>query len=201
MTEDIIDNIADYVPYIGDFYKYGKIAYKISSYLLQNNEQDKVLSQLYYCVKEAWEADTLEESHNRLKEAGNIADAFDGEKKYQLAMYGYLLAKALHLLAICQWAENEDKNNIKETFANAIEACTKVSEIEKTLLTSNRDLIDQIRELTASEKKAIKHTRKLWRKQLRAIDRIKNPWKYRLMWIIPISVVIIALLITALIFI
>lgn len=116
-------------------------------------------------------------------------------------MYGYLLAKALHLLAICQWAENEDENNIKGAFANAIEACTKVSEIEKTLFTSKRDLIDQIRELTASEKKAIKHTRKLWRKQLRAIDKMKNPWKYLLMWIIPISVVIIALLITALIFI
>jgi hypothetical protein len=103
-----------------------------------------------------------------------------------------LVARDLHIAALCRWASNpysiEEQPEIDDCFKKAKEACSMVMQIEKTLFTSNRSTIDQVRALVSDEKKAIRQSRNEWKKHCRILDKHLHPWKYRLMWIMPLII-------------
>lgn len=185
-------SVLDYVPVIGDVYRYGKIGWKIGSWLANEDDSynNRILSNMIDCINRAANSDSGVEALNSVVEALRLVEEMDisNAKKYQLALTFYLAARACHVYALCLCIIDSD--NLKElkkagkAFSDAKGFCNKVWEVDKTLLTSKRELIDQIREAANSKKTEISESRSNWRKQYRALYKKENPWKWYLcMWI------------------
>lgn len=182
----------DYVPIIGDIYRYAKIGYKIGGWLgnLGNDYNDRIISNIADCLNKTTQSTTLHEINEHLEEAISYVHEFNGDncKKYQLALMLFLGARLFHIIAIYECIiHSDDLDNLKKakkTFSEAKEFCNKVWTIDKTLFTQNRSLIDEIREASNNKKEEIRSSKKQWRKQYRCLYKKTHPIKwYFIMWI------------------
>ncbi|MCM1220674.1 MAG: hypothetical protein NC548_39915 [Lachnospiraceae bacterium] len=197
------DTLLEYIPVIGDIYRYGKLGYKIGGWLSNNSATDELLSRMASVIQSACNAGTIDESYQYLSNFNNLINQYNGGLKYQNALFIFLTAKATHLLALCEWANNaSDLEGLKKVdkifkFANTV--CSNISEINMTLLTTNRDMIKEIRSLVAEEKKNIRDSEMKWRKHCSKLYRIEHPWKF---WLgrVSIPVVIISVSIISYLF-
>lgn len=89
--------IIDYIPVVGDIYRYGKLGYKIGSWLGNNSDDfnNRIILNMVDYIDKAANSNTAMEAFKNLVEASNIIDEFDfsNSKKYQLAMLYYLAAR------------------------------------------------------------------------------------------------------------
>lgn len=186
------ETILEYIPVIGDIYRYGKLGYKIGGWLSNNSATDELLSRMASVIQSACNAGTIYESYQYLSDFNNLIDQYDGGLKYQNALFIFLTAKATHLLALCEWANNasdlEDLKKVDEIFKYANTVCSNISEINMTWLTENRDMIKEIRSLVAEEKKNIRDSKRKWRKHCRTLYRIEHPWKF---WLSRVSIAVV----------
>lgn len=182
----------DYVPIIGDIYKYAKMGYKIGSWLgnLGDDYNDRIISNIAYCLNKTTNSVSLYEINEHLEEAVNYMHEFNGDncKKYQLAFLLFLGARLFHILAIYECIiYSDDLDNlkkVKKTFSEAKKYCNKVRSVEKTFFTQNRSLIDEARGASDSKKEEIESSRKQWRKQYRCLYKRTYPIRwYLIMWI------------------
>lgn len=109
-------------------------------------------------------------------------------KKYQAAFALYLAARILHIWGLCECIiYSDDLKELKKAKGHFIDAkkyCSKVREIEKTIFTSKRNLIDQIREMAIDKKAEVKESMAKWKKQYRLLYKRKHPVKWYLgMWL------------------
>lgn len=185
-------SVLDYVPVIGDVYRYGKIGWKIGSWLANEDDSynNRIQSNMIDCINRAANSDSVLEALNSVVEALRLVEEMDisNAKKYQLALTFYLAARACHVYALCLCIIDSDNLKVLKkagkAFSDAKGFCNKVWEVDKTLLTSKRELIDQVREAANSKKTEISESRSNWRKQYRALYKKENPWKWYLgMWI------------------
>lgn len=197
------NSFVDYIPVIGDIYRYGRLVYKIGTFIAGNDPTDVLLGKMIDNINRAANAETLEEAEFEISKFSDLVEHYTDGKKYQNAIMCYLFARGLHIMALCKWARHSDsldiKYDINELFNKALTTCATVPKIEKTMFTSNKAIIDAIRELTIEEEKAIKNSRRNWKHHCRKLDMQMHPWKYRLLWIIPLAVLVIigiAMLIT-----
>lgn len=187
-------SVLDYIPVIGDIYRYGKVGYNIGSWLANNGDSynNDVLSNMANYTNQAANSDNILEAYDFIQKAYEQVRRvnFDRCKKYQVALFFYLAARIEHIHALCQcYIYQDDLKELKsvgKTFSQAKKYCNKVWEIDKTILTSNRSMIDEIRKASTEKKKEINESRNRWEKQYRALDKRLHPWKYRLMWLIPL---------------
>lgn len=184
--------IIDYIPVVGDIYRYGKLGYKIGSWLGNNSDDfnNRIILNMVDYIDKAANSNTAMEAFKNLVEASNIIDEFDfsNSKKYQLAMLYYLAARLYHVLAICQCIiYSEDLKQLKKVgkyFSEAKASCNKVWNVEKTIFTSKRELINQIRNAATEKKQEIAESKENWRKQYRRLYKKEKPVKWYLgMWI------------------
>lgn len=185
-------SVLDYVPVIGDIYRYGKLGWKIGTWL---GEQDSsynhsVLSDMKDNIEKANNSSDVLVFQDYIIEAISCVQRFDFEnaKKFHVAILCYLMARAYHCIALCNcYVYSDDLKSLKtcgKDFQNAIDFCEKVGEIDKTLFTEKRSIIDEVRNNANSKKEEISQSRSKWRKQYRALYKKQKPWKWRLgMWI------------------
>lgn len=182
----------DYVPIIGDIYKYAKMGYKIGSWLgnLGDDYNDRIISNIACCLNKTTNSVSLYEINEHLEEAVNYMHELNGDncKKYQLAFLLFLGARLFHILAIYECIiYSDDLDNlkkVKKTFSEAKKYCNKVRSVEKTFFTQNRSLIDEARGALDSKKEEIESSRKQWRKQYRCLYKRTYPIRwYLIMWI------------------
>lgn len=187
-------SVIDYVPVIGDVYRYVKLGYNIGSWLANDGDayNNSVLSDMVNYTNQAANSSNILEAYDYINKACDQINRIntDSCKKYQVALFFYLAARIEHIHALCQcYVYQDDLKELKsvgETFSQAKKYCNMVWKVEKTMFTSNRSTIDEIRKATTEKKKEIRESRRKWAKQLTELDKQLNPWKYRLMWIIPL---------------
>lgn len=181
----------DYIPVIGDIYRYGKLGWKIGSWLSNDsdNYNNGILSQMAGHINNAAHADNVIEAMDEIILAAQKVDDIDNNcKKYQAAIAYYLAARAWHIIALCECITHaNDLRELKKvgtSFATAKKGCNKVWTIDKTILTTNREIIDQVRQMADEKKKEISDSRKKWRKQYRCLYKSLHPAKWYLgMWL------------------
>ena len=186
-------DVLDYIPLVGDIYRYGKLGYNIGSWLANDGDSynNSVLSNMVDYINQAANSGDVMEALENINEAIEQIHRIDVEscKKYQLTLFFYLGARIYHLLAICECIIHADDlkklKSIGNTFSDAKSFCNKVWSIDKTLFTSNRSMIDQIRVASNEKKEEISATRRRWRKQYRHLYKKEKPVKWYLgMWIL-----------------
>ncbi len=184
--------VLDYIPVIGDIYRYGKLGWNIGSWLANDGDSynNRVLSSMVDSINQAANSDDAIEALGHVNDAIELIHQIDTDscKKYQVAIFFYLGARIFHILALCECIIHSD--NLKElksvgkTFSEAKRFCNKVWEVDKTIFTSNRSMIDQIRTSANEKKEEISESRKKWRKQYRHLYKQEKPVKWYLgMWI------------------
>lgn len=189
-TEDY--GVLDYVPVIGDIYRYGKLGWKIGSWLGEagSSYNLSILSEMKDKIELANNTSDILEFVDYITEAVSCVNRFDFDKakKFQVAILCYLMARACHCNALCNcyvYSDNLDLLKKCETnFQEATDWCNRVWEIDKTLLTEKRSIIDEVRNSANSKKEEINQSRSKWRKQYRSLYKKIHPWKWYLgMWI------------------
>lgn len=189
-TEDY--GVLDYVPVIGDIYRYGKLGWKIGSWLsdADSSYNLSILSETKEKIDQANNTSDIIEYYKCINEAVLCASRFDTKnaKKFQWAILCYLLARAYHCYALCScyvYSNNlESLKQCEEQFQEAIKWCNNVWEIDKTLFTEKRSIIDEVRKNANSKKEEINQSISNWRKQYRTLYKKVHPWKWYLgMWI------------------
>lgn len=184
--------ILDYVPVIGDIYRYSKLGYKIGAWIGGSSDDynNQILSNMVDCLNNVSKADDVIEALEYVKDAIDNSSDFDRDncKKYQVTLYFYLGARIFHVIALCQCNLHEDDlkklKEVSSTFSNALQCCANVWDIDKTIFTEKRSIIDQVRGMTGDEKEEIIESRQNWRKQYRHLYKVKHPFKWYLgMWI------------------
>ena len=185
-------NALDYIPVIGDIYRYAKLGYKIGSWIASGDDgpNNQTLSRMAYYLNKVAESQNVLEAMNCVCTAIDTAKSFDMEnvKKYQGALFFYLAARVEHVIALCKCNIYEnDLDKLKEvssTFTQAHKYCKQVWSIDKTWLTENRSVIDEIRTMSKEKEKEIGESRRKWRKQYRCLYKKIHPYKWYLgMWI------------------
>lgn len=184
-------DIFDYIPVIGDIYKYGKVGYKVCTWI-SDNEADynnQILSNMIDAINKASSSGDAVDALKYISESIAIINDFDTNhtKKYQVALLYYLGARVFHILALCHCIiYNDDLKELKQVssiFDEAKRFCTRVWDVEKTLLTSNRAMIDQIRTMSNEKAGEIIASKRNWKKQYRCLYRRVHPFKWYLgMW-------------------
>ena len=184
--------VMEYVPVLGDIYRYGKLGYKIGSWFSNDSDDynNRILCNISDYINQATAAESISEVYDCLTQAADCIHDFDGNKskKYQLALLCFLGARLFHMYALseCILCCNDLKalKKVSKNFTEAKGYCNKVWNIDKTLFTSKRDFIDQIRNATDDKKKEIKESKSKYRKQYRALYKKEKPVKWYLgMWI------------------
>lgn len=183
--------VLDYIPVIGDIYRYGKLGYKIGSWLANNVDDynNRVICEMVEIINQAANSNNALEALAYLHKAIEKLHEFDSDncKKYQIALLYYLGARIYHVLALCECIIHRDElkelKQVSSTFSGAKKFCRKVWSVDKTLLTKNRSMIDQIRSAADEKKKEISDSRKKWRKQYRHLYKITYPVRWYMgMW-------------------
>lgn len=183
--------VLEYIPVIGDIYRYAKLGYKVGSWIsnADNDYDDSVLNNMIESINKASNSSDEFEAINYINEAIETMRSFNTEncKKYQLALLLYLGARAFHIIALCDCMIN--KYNLKElkevkfTFDIAHNLCCKVWNVDKTIFTINRSMIDEIRKMADEKMCEIRDSRKKWRKQYRFLYKTIHPVKWYMgMW-------------------
>lgn len=183
--------VLEYIPVIGDIYRYAKLGYTVGSWVANadNDYNDRVLSDMIVSINNASDSSDEFEAINYINEAVEAIHSFktDNCKKYQLALLLYLSARVFHILALCGCMINKyDLKGLKEvksTFDQAHNFCTKVWNVDKTIFTANRSMIDEIRKMAAQKTHEIIDSKKQWRKQYRFLYKQIHPIKWYMgMW-------------------
>lgn len=184
--------VLDYIPVIGDIYRYGKLGYNIGSWIANNgcDYNNRVLNEMLDNINQAANSDNAIEAIDYINEAVRKIQQFDTEncKKYQVSLFLYLAAKIFHVLAICECIiYKDDLKRLKQTSSTFLEAkkyCRKVWNVDKTLLTEKRSIIDQLRLMSDGEKAEITKSKRKYRKQYRHLYKETYPIKWYMgMWI------------------
>lgn len=184
-------DLLDYIPVIGDLYRYGKLGYNIGAWLANDSDSynNRLLSNMTDSINAAANSDDAMTALGHVSEAVDYIHQFDTNncKKYQLAMLYFLGARIFHLHALCACmiysGDLKELKNVGHTFSDASNYCSKVWSVDKTIFTSNRSLIDQIRAASDEKKKEISESRSKWRMQYRHLYKQKHPVKWYLgMW-------------------
>lgn len=185
--------VLDYIPVIGDIYRYGKLGYKIGSWLAKYSDDDhnnRIICEMVEIINQAANSDDAFNAIGYLHTATEKLQEFDTDncKKYQLALLYYLGARIYHVLALCECIihrnELKELKQVSSTFSGAKKFCKKVWSVDKTLFTDNRSMIDQIRIASDEKKKEINESKRMWRKQYRHLYKITHPVRWYLgMWI------------------
>lgn len=187
----MIDEVLEYVPVIGDIYRYGKLGYKIGSWFAndETDYNDRVLSDMVKCINKAANSGDEIEALNYINAAVQIIKELDTGncKKYQIALLYYLAARVFHIFALCECIIHKDNlkdlKQVSTTFSQAKGYCGEVWEIKKTLFTTNRELIDQIRQMAGEKHIEINESIEKYRKQYRFLYKKTHPIKWYLgMW-------------------
>lgn len=185
-------DVVDYIPVIGDIYRYGKLGYKIGSWIAKDEDSynNRILSQMVDCINYIGTSDEIFEIYNKSIEAANLFHNFDFDKckKYQATFALYLVARIFHVWGLCEcimYSHNlKELQKVKKNFIEARNYCSKVREIEKTIFTSKRELIDEVRVMADEKKTEIKESLSMWRKQYRTLYKTTHPIRWYLgMWI------------------
>lgn len=184
--------VLDYIPVIGDIYRYGKLGYKIGSWIA-NNEDDynnRILGKMVENINQAANSSDVDNVLVYINKAIENIHEFDKDncKKYQVTLLYYLGARIFHVLALCECIIHSDEikklRKVSSTFSEAKKFCKKVWSVDKTLFTTNQSMIDQIRTAADEKKKEINGSKKMWRKQYRRLYKETYPVKWYLgMWI------------------
>ena len=183
--------VLDYIPVIGDIYRYGKLGYNIGSWIA-NNEDDynnRILGEIVENINQAANSNNAMEALDNINNAIEKIHEFDTDncKKYQVALFYYLGARIYHVLALCECIIHSDElkelKQVSSTFSGAKKFCKKVWSVDKTLLTKNRSLIDQIRSAADKKKKEINESKRRWKKQYRHLYKVTYPVRWYMgMW-------------------
>ena len=92
-------DVVDYIPVIGDIYRYGKLGYKIGSWIAKDEDSynNRILSQIVDCINYIGTSDEIIEIYNKSIEAANLFHNFDFDncKKYQATFALYLVARII----------------------------------------------------------------------------------------------------------
>ena len=171
----------------------------IASYFSKEDKTDAILIQMNRMVDASIEAETIEETISILEKVWELSDKTNCQKKYQQAVLGYVLSKGGYYAALCYWQTHlydlDAKKDLDEYFNRVLEGCTNVTNIDITIFTDNDDLIRDVRNIASQLAENVKDSRKQIHKHYKLIDKTLHPWKYRLMWLIPLLVILLATII------
>lgn len=182
----------DYIPVIGDVYRYGKLGYKIGSWIANDEDSynNRILTNMLDCINRTVNYDDINDIYENTIEAANLFKELDldNSKKYQNAFALYLAARIFHIWGLCECIiysqDLKQLKQVKDNYVRAKSCCSKIWEIEKTLFTSKTSIIDQVREMADEKKKEINESYKNWRKQYRCLYKSVHPVKWYLgMWL------------------
>lgn len=185
-------NALDYVPVIGDIYRYAKLGYKIGSWIAGGDDSpnNQALSKMAYYLNKVADSQNALDAMNCVNNAMDAGMSLNPEtaKKYQAAILLYLSARVYHLFALIECILHEDDlkelKKVSSDFSRAQDYCKQARGVEKTLLTENRSVIDEIRTMSKEKEKEIGESRRKWRKQYRCLYKKTHPYKWYLgMWI------------------
>lgn len=70
------DTLLEYIPVIGDIYRYGKLGYKIGGWLSNNSATDELLSRMASVIQSACNADNIYESYQHLSDFSDLMDQY-----------------------------------------------------------------------------------------------------------------------------
>lgn len=178
----MFDEIANYLPVIGDIYRGFRIGYKISEWVSSDssNPNDNIIEHLIKYEDDIVEAKDAESIISAFSNADNLVKQFDSEncKKYQGAMFCFLLAKLDYLRALLRMGVyNDDFKELYscgKSFDESIEILKKVQDIEITLFTEEKQLVRTIREGANKLQKRIEQSITEWEQQCKE----HFPWRY-----------------------
>ena len=186
MEEEIID----YIPLIGDLYRGWRIGNTIASLFSSNDDTDEILAQMIQMINAAVEEENIEKKINIVEQVFELAKRVNGQKKYQQAVMGYTLIMGGYIGAISYWQTNlwnlDARKELDEYFNNILEGCTSITDISITWFTDNDELVRNVQERVDNLANQVRETKKEMHKHYWRVDKMLHPWKYRLMWMIPL---------------
>ena len=185
--------VMEYIPLIGDIYRYGKLGFNIMSWLCDDDvdaHNYDVVRRIGDTINRALDSKYADDVVKIIDQGMEIVNEFDSDKakKYQRAVLLYLVARMLHIhaLAECIILQNdlEGLKQVSSTFALAKKACIEADRIPKTYFTAKRSLIDQIRTMCKEKRHEISASKSQWRKQYRCLYKKTYPVRWYLgMWL------------------
>ena len=189
-----MDEIFDYIPLIGDVYRGWRLGTSILSFFSDDDETDAILVQMYDKIILAINEENIDKKIIIIDEAYKLSEKTNCEKKYQQVILGYTLMMGSYIGVICYWQRNvwnlEAKKELDKHIYDILSVCYKILDINITWLTDNADLVKDVQSRTSELVRHIKETRREMHKHFRHVDKVLHPWKYRLIWIIPLAILL-----------
>ena len=191
-----MDEVFDYIPLIGDFYRGWKIGNHIASYFSKNDEIDATLCIMVEQVHAAMDENKIERKLKIIDKVFSLSNTIDCQKKYQHAIMGYTLIMGGYIGAICYWQCHlwnvDARKELDEYFDSILTYCYRINNINITWFTDNDELVRNVQSRVGKIADQVRETKREMHKHYFHVDKVLHPWKYRLMWLIPLIIVIIA---------
>lgn len=170
-----MEDIMDIIPILGDYYRAGKLAYRLGNWIGQNNATDRLLQGMAEAFERSIDAENGETTLEALKELHDIGEQYAGGKKYQDALFYSLLAGELYLTASYFWRACKEEGDAsiyytRKFYQLANTACLKVRAINKTIFTENRSTIDEARQLIAELEKSLVEDMNLYEEACKEVE-------------------------------
>lgn len=212
------DDLWDLIPLVGDFVRAGKFGYNLGVILLGNSETDRIIQTMLEKISKTNLTEDISGSFERIEEVKALYGQidYDNIKKYQLCSLLYVMTHCYNADAIFLWVAimyklqesnnpkeslkllREKANDVENNFEEALKINAKIYEIETTIFTLKKSLINTIQNSGREQCSAIKNYRQAFReyrqekeKELKeeTTDNSTSKW-----WIIPLIIMVIAII-------
>ena len=178
-NNDKDDQWWSYNPAFEDFIRLANFGYKVSDFIVSSvlgtGENDAVIVEMFKKLDESNLSEDLSKSLDLITEVENLINKIDRDrlKKYQLVSLFYIGSHCFNSNGIFNWAylhntiinsddyENslklleDNKNEIKECFKDALEINSKINEIEIDFFTLKKGVIKDIQNAGKGQRNSI----------------------------------------------